>query len=756
MSLQFSSHRLLLWLTSIPLIVSSLSAQPILRDYHFYGVWLEDIRDIYQCEDDNYICVGSNHGRRGPGAYAHNWLFKIDDVGEIIWERWWDGFGDQTSDSPECLIETDAGNILVGGAGIASNHFVAFMCRGDDGRLIWERRYNGNDQGQCSSVIETKAGTFLLAGRRMIDEEFHGYAVLVDEEGEIIIDATYDPDICSQITVAREAAGEGFYFTGQNNTSSGPLVHVDYELHTVDHWQYPVGESNVAISGMESYDGDFLLGGNFWFNHNRSYPRVLRVSRNGEVRWDSRLINIENWLGTSGLARLNDGTIALIGGWADSAPGIVLTDRAGNLQWELRLVVPPGRGGSGLLLEGIVNRNQEFVFVGEQSNPDNGGRGIVVTLGYEPQAPEILFVRPPPPDVNMLIDQELLFRVRAQDPQGDSVIFRYKIDGEVVSESNAIILSWSDVGNHEVVCIVSDGQFADSVQWHVTVTDLYISAFTPDTLNLTLRRGSLVDFSIDTVQYVGEEEPEYVWTKTNLSNGETEEAGRDAGVTFEFPWSGDYTVEGRAYRGQSSDQVTWNVAVRGAIWAYVPEALAFDVEPDSVVHFEVVPSEPENESLSIKWLVDGEVVREGELGLEWRFAGSADLNPHYQVSAIVADSVEADTVTWDVTVRDLGVGKDGRFGDRPYATELLSVSPNPFNSILTIRFSLNPGFGEAGLRIYDLSGRIVKDLLDLPQSKLQTPNSKLVWNASSAPAGVYLVRLQSGSDISTQKIVLMR
>jgi len=48
------------------------------------------------------------------------------------------------------------------------------------------------------------------------------------------------------------------------------------------------------------------------------------------------------------------------------------------------------------------------------------------------------------------------------------------------------------------------------------------------------------------------------------------------------------------------------------------EVDSLDVLPDSVIHFEVAPSTPEDESLSIQWLVDWEVLREGEV---WHWIG---------------------------------------------------------------------------------------------------------------------------------------
>ncbi len=96
----------------------------------------------------------------------------------------------------------------------------------------------------------------------------------------------------------------------------------------------------------------------------------------------------------------------------------------------------------------------------------------------------------------------------------------------------------------------------------------------------------------------------------------------------------------------------------------------------------------------------------------------------------------------------------------PSSFSLSPPFPNPFNSSTTISFSLSPSAGRGGIQggvrlaIYDLSGRLVTDLLG--STGVSAGNHKVVWDARDVPAGVYLVRLEAGSQTRTQKLVLMR
>jgi len=95
----------------------------------------------------------------------------------------------------------------------------------------------------------------------------------------------------------------------------------------------------------------------------------------------------------------------------------------------------------------------------------------------------------------------------------------------------------------------------------------------------------------------------------------------------------------------------------------------------------------------------------------------------------------------------------------------LQLFPNPFNSSTTISFSL-PSSSSSSLRVYGLDGRLVRELWTggdaHPTSERQAGRlsyageHKVVWDASSLSAGVYLIRLESSSHTATQKVVLMK
>ena len=88
----------------------------------------------------------------------------------------------------------------------------------------------------------------------------------------------------------------------------------------------------------------------------------------------------------------------------------------------------------------------------------------------------------------------------------------------------------------------------------------------------------------------------------------------------------------------------------------------------------------------------------------------------------------------------------------PADFQLLPTFPNPFNPIANIEYRL-PLNANIELIIYDIRGRQVETLINNYQT---AGYHTITWNASSFPSGVYLIRMESGEFIQTQKLVLVK
>ncbi len=98
-----------------------------------------------------------------------------------------------------------------------------------------------------------------------------------------------------------------------------------------------------------------------------------------------------------------------------------------------------------------------------------------------------------------------------------------------------------------------------------------------------------------------------------------------------------------------------------------------------------------------------------------------------------------------VSVKDDGI-------EAPLSFGLSSPFPNPFNSTTRIDYTLNQA-GRVNLALYDLAGRQIRVIAD---QAAPSGRHTAVLQASELPAGLYIVRLQSGQNVSSQKVLLVK
>jgi len=84
--------------------------------------------------------------------------------------------------------------------------------------------------------------------------------------------------------------------------------------------------------------------------------------------------------------------------------------------------------------------------------------------------------------------------------------------------------------------------------------------------------------------------------------------------------------------------------------------------------------------------------------------------------------------------------------------QLEQNSPNPFNPVTTIQFSL-PRASHVRLKVYNTSGAEVAALVD---DNVAAGTYKVNWDASRMASGFYLYRLEAEGFTQTKKLLLMK
>lgn len=104
------------------------------------------------------------------------WFLKVDSSGSVIWEKTFGGSEDDISTS---MSTTSDGGFIVSGhtsssdGDVSNNHGASdfWVLKIDNsGNLIWERTYGGSDDDEATSVLETSGGNYLVAGKTNSDD----------------------------------------------------------------------------------------------------------------------------------------------------------------------------------------------------------------------------------------------------------------------------------------------------------------------------------------------------------------------------------------------------------------------------------------------------------------------------------------------------------------------------------------------------------------------------------------------------------
>jgi hypothetical protein len=78
--------------------------------------------------------------------------------------------------------------------------------------------------------------------------------------------------------------------------------------------------------------------------------------------------------------------------------------------------------------------------------------------------------------------------------------------------------------------------------------------------------------------------------------------------------------------------------------------------------------------------------------------------------------------------------------------------PNPFNACTMLKYGL-PESSDLDISVWDTYGRLVSQLVS---GHYEAGNYHVEWRANNIPSGVYFIKMQAGSFIGIQKMVLVK
>jgi len=225
------------------------------------------IRDI----DGGFVICGTTNSHDIDVNYLHGeahdiWVFKIDSVGNLVWEN---TFGSYNSEYGKAIIQLGdssfivAGDIIDDGGDIGGFYGVgdAWLFRmSQDSELIWERNYGGTNSDYPFELLNWGNENFLMCGYSRSDDIDlltnnggpDGWLMMLDTFGNIIWSSSFGSSAGDQFLDLDKLSEDIISVSGLSSNSD---FDVSESYGGSDMWVLLIDSTGVLIE-EESIGGD--------------------------------------------------------------------------------------------------------------------------------------------------------------------------------------------------------------------------------------------------------------------------------------------------------------------------------------------------------------------------------------------------------------------------------------------------------------------------------------------------------------------
>ncbi len=754
-------NQLAIFILSVFVMINNVIAQPAVAWMRMYDNGRQEVfHDIYAVSDGGYImCGGSgNDCYHRPPDGDEIWVVKTGRGGNLEWSE---TFHEGGLAQGYTIIETDEGDFMV--AGRHNNNLFALRIS-DEGEEVWFNTYN--NAIQCNAIIELKSGEFLLAG---ISQDRNGYLLCIDGEGNALWDEEYDARNRRDCFYSMRETQGGVVLTGDASCFERDLpmlvwiIKVNLEGEIIWSRNHNIFDRFVqSRSIVADVENGFLIGGytNVDAGCDKN-PFLLKINDEGMLEgvdyydWDLDIEADNDRIKC--IARLEDGGFIMVGytyaprGELAHRPIAIRVRRNRIERWRVgyEFANQDGYGDSWHEFNSVVQGQDGSIIAAGMLNFEDdasGLNGVLIKLEPEILEPSILHWEPQDTLLEVLQGDTIDFFVRVIDQQGDEMDYLWIMDEDTLSTDSTTTVIFDELGESVVQCQITDGEFTVGIAWHVRVLEWYIDIFQPDSIEITVRRRSSIDFTHH-VRAIEDFEFEYGWEHFGRG-GNFELDGRDS-IRFNFDLPGEHLIRALVTRNDEIETVEWDVNARSIIWWWWPHEFELSAQQDTSIIFEVFPFNEESDSLVYSWFLNNEVLDCDSSSVELPFPEIGE----YEITSYATEGIEADTIRWMVDVRERSFTTDDPdYENYPTSPVLFPASPNPINSSVRLSISL-PVENHLSLSIFDINGRKAKQLID---NRTKAGYHTYLWNASDFPAGIYFVEMKVGSICKSMKVILVK
>ncbi len=256
-----------------------------------YGGSDDDVaRSIKQTSDGGFIVAGHTFSNdldvTNNYGYSDIWILKIDISGNIIWEKSIGGSSHEEAYSIQTTL--DNGFVIAGWTrsidgdiAVNNGYYDCWVIKLNDlGDIIWEKNLGGSGDDRANSILQNTDGSYLVTGRSKSDDndvsinqgQNDYWVVKLNILGEIIWEKSLGGFYNDYGYSATQTVDDGYIICGFTSSSDGDvtanlpgddvwIVKLN-EFGDIE-WQKSLGGSNhdYAESIISVSDGGFVITG---------------------------------------------------------------------------------------------------------------------------------------------------------------------------------------------------------------------------------------------------------------------------------------------------------------------------------------------------------------------------------------------------------------------------------------------------------------------------------------------------------------
>jgi len=266
---------------------SSVNAQLTWR--RAYGAFAnEDCMAVRVRSDNEFLSVGST-GSFGSGS-SDIYLFAVDGDGVRLWSRTIGG--SEIEYATDMVVAADGSLYVVGSTNEGAGYYNGLALHlNDQGELLWQRTYGGDDWDFFHSVKLLNNGDLLIAGQSYTGSDLsaEGWLLHLDQDGEVIWSSTIGGEGDQVAYSASPTQDGGFVLCGSSTTTDRELDAwvVKYDALGAEEWSGLYGGDSLDIARdiIQTMDGGFSLVGTTrsYASFNEAYH--LKLASDGAQDW---------------------------------------------------------------------------------------------------------------------------------------------------------------------------------------------------------------------------------------------------------------------------------------------------------------------------------------------------------------------------------------------------------------------------------------------------------------------------------------